>query len=115
MRYRMLDANGDYSFGNGSGNFLANSPACVAQSILTRLKLWRGEWFLDITEGTPWLQSVLGTGTKSMYDLAIQQRVLATDGVTSILSYSSTLIGRKLSVRMTVATQFGQTAVEAAL
>jgi hypothetical protein len=111
----MLDAAGDYTFGNGGANFFIDSPACVAQSIRTRLKLWRSEWFLDKTAGTPWFQSVLGTGTKSMYDLAIQQRVLATNGVTGIQQYSSTLIGRNLSVAMVVSTQFGSTPVDVVL
>jgi hypothetical protein len=110
MRYRALDANGDYSGGRGSGNFLINSPACVAQSVLTRLKLWQGQWFLDVTEGTPWLQSILGKTTKQAYDLAIRARVLATNGVTGIASYSSTLntVTRALTVTMTIDTQFGQ-------
>jgi hypothetical protein len=103
----MLDANGDYSFGNGGANFLVNSAATVAQSVLTRLRLWTGEWFLDVTEGTPYMQKVLGSGTKALYDLAIQQRVLATNGVTGILKYASALAGRNLSVAVTVSTQFG--------
>ena len=42
MRYRPLDANGDYTVGIP---FLVNSPACVGQAVLTRLKLFLGEWF----------------------------------------------------------------------
>jgi hypothetical protein len=110
MRYRALDANGDYSGGRGQGNFLINSPSCVAQSVLTRLRLWQGEWFLDITEGTPWLQRILGKVSKFAYDLAIRARVLGTKGMDSIENYSSTLDPktRKLSVSMTLNTQFGQ-------
>jgi hypothetical protein len=117
MRYRALDANGDYSGGRGQGNFLINSPACVAQSVLTRLRLWQGEWFLDVTEGTPWLQQILGKFAKTVYDFAIKTRVLGTTGVTSIASYSSTLddVTRKLSVSMTINTQFGQTEIATVL
>jgi hypothetical protein len=113
MRYRALDANGDYSGGRGQGNFLINSPACVAQSVLTRLKLWQGQWFLDLTEGTPWLQRILGKTSKQAADLAIRARVLATNGVTGIASYSSTLntVTRALSVTMTIDTQFGQATI----
>ena len=112
MRYRALDVNGDYTFGAGSANFLIDSPAAVAQSVLTRLLLLQGEWFLDRTEGTPWLQEVIGYGTKSLYDMAIRQRVLDTEGVTSIDAYSSNLdpVERSLSVTMTISTQFGQSA-----
>jgi hypothetical protein len=117
MRYRALDANGDYSGGRGQGNFLINSPACVAQSVLTRLKLWQGEWFLDLTAGTPWLQKVLGKNSKKTYDLAIRARVLGTQGVTAITSYSSTLDTAKriLTVSIEIMTQFGSATVETAL
>lgn len=113
MRYRALDENGDYSGGRGQGNFLINSPACVAQSVQTRLRLWQGEWFLDKREGTPWLQRILGRHAKTIYDLALRARVLATDGVTEITAYSSTLdtAKRELTVSMTINTVFGQTDV----
>lgn len=117
MRYRALDANGDYSGGRGSGNFLINSPACVAQSVLTRLKLWQGQWFLDLTAGTPWLQGILGKVSKQAADILIRARVLATNGVTGISSYSSTLntVTRALSVTMTIDTTFGQAMLETTL
>jgi hypothetical protein len=109
----MLDANGDYTFGQGSANFWINSPQGVAQSVQTRLLLWEGEWFLDETSGTPYSQEILGYGTKSLYDLAIRARVLATPGVTSIDSYSSSLnsVSRQLTVSMTITTQFSTESV----
>lgn len=109
MRYRRLDLSGDYTFGQGSANFLVNSAACVAQSILTRLKLWEGEWFLDTSAGTPWLQNILGKRTLPLADLLIQDRVLSTENVTSIENYSSLLTPgtRKLTVTMDVNTKFG--------
>lgn len=39
MRYRVLSPTGDYTFGQGPGEFLVNSPAAVAQAIGTRLRL----------------------------------------------------------------------------
>ena len=89
MRYRRLDVNNDYTIGQGSANFWINSPDGVRQSVLTRLRLWEGEWFLDKTEGTPYSQEILGYGTQPFYDLAIKQRVLGTLNVTEIVEYSS--------------------------
>lgn len=109
MRYRALSADGDYSFGQSEANFLINSPAAVAQSVKTRLLLFTGEWFLDKTEGMPWAEKILGTGTRAFYDRAIQERTLATEGVTSIDEYSSELdpATRHLSVSMTISTAYG--------
>jgi len=91
MRYRALDANGDYSFGLGPQEYLANSPQTVAQAVLTALLLHQGEWFLDITAGMPWETQVLGFGTGSLYDAAIKNAILGVEGVASIVSYSSAL------------------------
>ena len=54
MRYRKLDAAGDFVFGHGAADYHRDSPEAVAQAVLTRLKLHRGEWFLDRSEGTPY-------------------------------------------------------------
>ncbi len=107
MLYRQLDANGDYQI----GQFLQNTPAAVAQAVQTRLKLCRAEWFLDVTDGTPWLQEILGRNTN--YDLEIQKRILDTPGVTEIVSYSSNVdSARALSVTATINTIYGQTTVQ---
>lgn len=107
MIYRRLDSNGDYQV----GLFLANTPAAVAQAVQTRLLLWRGEWFLDTTDGTPWLQGILGHNTN--YDLEIQRRILDTPGVTEIIRYSSNVnSARELSVTATINTIYGQATVQ---
>ncbi len=108
IRYRMLDANGDFVFGQGPGEFLVDSPLAVAQAIRTRLNLWEGEWFLDRTEGTPYSTKVLGMGTQMLYDQAIQDRILGTIGVRDIASYSSSLDqNRNLVITCVVDTIFG--------
>ncbi len=110
MRYRALSPTGDFTFGQGKANFLVDSPATVGQAILTRLRLWTGEWFLDLTEGTPWLTGILGRNGTGAADLAIQNRILGTPGVVSIVSYSSYLnpATRQFTVSgVVVQTQYG--------
>lgn len=114
MRYRQLDPSGDYVIGQP---FLVDSPACVRQAVLTRLKLWQGEWFVDVTDGTPYKQQILGKPNNGNPDAAIKQRILGTPGVSSIVSYSSTFdaASRSFSVQATIQTQFGTAAVQAVL
>lgn len=109
MRYRVLSPTGDYTFGQGPGEFLVNSPAAVAQAIGTRLRLWLGEWFLDLTVGVPWITQVVGTGTSGIRDMVIRTAILNTEGVLSIVSYSSSLDteNRLFSVNATVGTVYG--------
>lgn len=109
MRYRKLTADGDYTFGKGNQQFHVNTPEGVAQAVRTRLALWTGEWFLDMTEGTPFTTQVMGTGTQALYDSAIKDRILGTDGVLSISDYASTLDrDRKLTVSAKITTIYGE-------
>jgi hypothetical protein len=106
MIYRTLDANGDYVI----GRTLVDSPEAVAQAVKTRLLLWQGEWFLDITDGTPYMQGILGHNRN--YDFAIKARILNTPGVTEITSYSSGISpNRALSVTCTINTAYGPATV----
>ena len=117
MRYRKLDAQGDYTFGAQQANYWRDTPMAVGQAVKTRLALWRGEWFLDQTEGTPWLEEVVGKRTAPRHDAAIRQRILATPGVTEIQGYESALDpeSRTLTVRTTLNTIYGSTEFEATL
>ena len=109
MRYRKLDANGDYMFGRGQNDFWINQPEAVAQWVLTRLMLWQGQWFYDLTEGTAWATEVLGVRTQSTRDVVVRDRVRDTIGVTDIANYASLVNPntRSFAVAMTLDTAFG--------
>ncbi len=113
MRVRTLDENGDMTWGFGSQNFLVDSVQLVKQKILTGLRLFQGEFFLDTTAGMPWDSQVLGVGTRALYDTAIQRQILSTKGVTGITSYSSSFNPktRNLNVTVQVTTQFGNVSI----
>ena len=109
MRYRKLDAAGDYQLG-GAAAFLINSPDAVAQAIKTRLSLNLGEWFTDTSDGTPWQTEILGHRFSGRTpDAAIKARILGTQGVTQITAYSTSFDGntRKLTITATVDTDYG--------
>jgi hypothetical protein len=117
MRYRQLDANGDYVFGHQQADFYRDVPEAVAQAVQTRLRLFTGEWFLDTTEGTPWRTQVLGKYTQRVYDATIKARILDTQGVQSIDAYASDLDGnsRRLTVTATITTIYGSAQVQATI
>lgn len=113
MRYRKLDANGDFTIGTGA-DFHVNTPDAVGQAVLTRLKLWKGEWFIDTADGTPWMGEILGKRHAGKNpDAVIKQRILGTQGVKEITEYSSTYDGntRKLTVTATLNTIYGATTI----
>lgn len=112
IRYRKLDADGDYTFGHGSTDFLIDSVDAVAQAIKTRLQEWKGEWFLDDTEGTPW-QALMGKGTQKNIDPELRARILGTIGVKEIKTMTVTIAPetRKATVRATVITDYSAEAL----
>lgn len=117
MRYRALDENGDMQFGGGAGQWMVNSPEAVAQAVKTRLLLMAGEWFLDVTEGTPYSTEILGEHTATTYDWAIRNRIALTPGVSEIQSYASQLDSdtRALSVQATISTIYGTATIAVSL
>ena len=117
MRYRKLSADRDYTFGQGIGNFFVDQVEAPAQAVLTRLLLLRGEWFLDIDDGTAWATRVLGKYTGSTYDPEIQGRIAGTPNVLQIRRYESINNGetRELSVRAEIDTVYGATIVQGVL
>lgn len=117
MRYRKLSPTGDYTFGNGQADFYRDQPEAVGQAVQTRLLLWLGEWFLNIEEGTPFMQGILGKYSKTEADVTIQQRILGTQGLTDIENYESILDAdnRALSVvQCDINTIYGPTPIQVA-
>ena len=70
-------------FGASQRNFLVDSPAAVAQAVLTALKLWYAEFYLDTTDGTPWLEGVLGIHDQASADSTIRTRILGIQVIVS--------------------------------
>ena len=56
----------DYEITGGDIRISGGDVATVSDAQATRqrleqkFKLWRGEWFLDVNAGFPWLQDILG-------------------------------------------------------
>jgi hypothetical protein len=113
MRYRKLDANGDYTFGQSQDNFWIDQPQAVAQAVQTGLKLFQGEWFLDTTAGVPWRQNILGKYSSAAYDLILKAQILNTTGVQTLDSYTSTedTETRAVTVNAQIDTIYGPTPV----
>nr|DAM99413.1 MAG TPA: baseplate wedge protein [Caudoviricetes sp.] len=112
MRYRKLDANGDYTFGCGSSCFISDHDA-VVQAIVTRLKLWKYEWWEDLEEGIP-MRDLLGSRDLDLAEREIKDRVLGTIHVNSLLFFEllHNPDTRELKVSFIVDTDFGPVNVE---
>lgn len=108
MRLRPMDAGDDMTLGKP---FLVNSPQMVEQSIRTRLRFWKSEWFADTSDGTDYLGEVIGERYGKNPDAVVRERILGTIGVDAIVKYSSTYDGssRNFEVTAIVHTIFSTT------
>ena len=107
MTVRRLDESGDIVT---SGVQFVGSKEEVAQTIRTRLRLFFGEYFRNVKDGTPWYQSILTKqGSLTSKDAIIKNRIRQAPDVVQILSYDAdyTEQRRLYSISVSVLTTFG--------
>lgn len=112
MKYRKLDKNGDYVFGNNSHDYIEKDEA-IAQAIKTKLYLFYGEWWEDISLGLPMFQSILGqvsnSNLRQTVILLCAEQINLVEGVTNVDSISVDISARKLGLTIDVTTENGTT------
>lgn len=107
MTVRRLDENGDIVT-NGT-RFLTGVDE-IAQTVRTRLRLFLGEYFRDISDGTPWFEQVLGKGTSlNAREAVLRNRIVRTPGVVRLTSFTTdfNIETRKYTVTAGVLTTYG--------
>lgn len=73
----------------------------ISQSIRQRLRIFKGEWFLDRTLGLPYFESILVKNPSSaLVATLFKNTILETKGVTKLNTFSMEFdtVNRKLSV-----------------
>lgn len=108
IQYLRLDAQNDPIF---DPTAILTDLDAVAQSILTRLNLFLGEWWEDLNYGLPVFQQILGQlgsrqGLVAM-TLAVQQNVEGAPYVISVATPAVSFINGQLKISVTAQTQFG--------
>jgi hypothetical protein len=64
--------------------------AQVRQRVKVALWHYRGEYFLDITQGVPWLQSILGRKTGGdEVGVILRRAILSVPGVLRLVTFSA--------------------------
>lgn len=109
-KYRSI-IDGEPQWGQGQQNFVADVYA-IALLLQTRLNLFTGEWWANLTDGLPLWQSILGQNSNvQAVSLLISQRILATPYVVGIANSSAVYANSQFKYAATVQTQFGPVAV----
>lgn len=64
----------------------------VAQRIRARLRMFRGEWFLNLKKGMPFYEIIFAKGsTDETIASAIKREILTVPGVLELLRYSQSI------------------------
>lgn len=84
MRVSGLTATGDWRFGRGLASYIRNSQA-VQQNVVTRLRSFTNDWFLDVDHGLPWFDLLGRRNAETEIRRAVERSVLNTPGVRAIV------------------------------
>lgn len=86
----------------------------VRQNVVTRLKSFKTDFFLDVDACIDWIDLLGRKGTKDEVMLAVERTTLATDGVTTINSLSVEVKtgSREATIMLSFGTIFDQDITE---
>ena len=110
MIVRRLDKCGDITT---RGEPVARSIGAIEQLVVMRLKLFKGEYFRNVTEGVPWWQDILGKQPdRTNGEQIIRNRIARTPGVTNITRFEVSYVDREMYIQCSFNTKYGEGNVE---
>ena len=83
MSVRSITDAGDWTFGRGKANYVSGSRE-INQRVVTRLRSFKNDWYLDTNTGVDWLNLLGAYGSEKKILRAIERTVMNTPGVISI-------------------------------
>lgn len=95
--FRALDANSDWSFGNGIGSYVTEEQE-IALNVKTRIMSFLGDCFFATDEGIDWW-NLLDYRYQDRLENAVQDVIKNTPGVTAINSVD-VLVGANRQIRL---------------
>ena len=106
-----LDADGDMH-AQGGNLVRVTESAEVAQKVATVLRSYRGDWWLDLLHGLPWIQEILGEGgPRGDSEDQIRRAIVGVPGVESLETFDAFFDGvvRDARIEFRAETAFGTT------
>ena len=84
-----IDENNELVISNGDLVLTTVATDNIAQSIRQRLRIIKGEWFLDRTLGLPYLDTILEKNPNSLLVTTLyKNQILETKGVTKLNTFN---------------------------
>lgn len=109
MRVSRITPDGDWTFGRGKADYIANTEA-IRQNVVTRLRSFKNDWYADVNHGIEWFGLLGNRANQKSILAAIEDTVLNTDGVSTITKLRILHIDsdRKATIELSFTTIFQQ-------
>lgn len=111
MIFRNLDADGDWTFGSGKGNYISQNPA-IGLNIKTRILSWLGDCFFDEEAGIDWTNRLGSKNQRALLEMDLKRIILQSFGVTGIENFDTLLQNRLFQADYSVNTIFSQAYID---
>lgn len=83
MKVAAITSDGDWQFGRSLSGYV-QGHAAVKQLVVTRLREWVNDWFLDTSAGIDWRRLLSGRNTRDAVLGEVRRVVLGTEGVLTL-------------------------------
>lgn len=89
----LLNEDGDIDITNGVISLIDTEQEYTKQRLAIKLRTYRGEWYLDTSEGIPYFQTIFrkSQDPKGTADTIFKTVINADEGVVSLDSFESSL------------------------
>lgn len=107
MIIRNLDANHDWTFGQGKSNYLTGDAA-IGLNLETEILSWLGDCFFDTLAGIDWINRLGSKNQRTLLETDLRRLILTSYGVTGLTQFDTLLNGRAFGLNAAINTIFSQ-------
>lgn len=108
MSTRALSKTGDWTFGQGLANYLTKADE-VRQNVVTRIKSFKNDWFLDVDANIDWLNILSNKNNHKIILDEIERVTMTTEGVRSITQLEIiSVVDRTARIKLAFTTIYDQ-------
>jgi hypothetical protein len=109
----LLSDEHDLEFDGNDLKLTTTESESLAQRLKIKLLTYQNEWYLDVEEGIPYFQSILGKNrAKETIDLIFKNAILSEPEVINIISFESSISPQRVyQLRFTVRSLDGKEGV----
>ena len=103
---RVLDANGDFTFGNNKGNYISGAIA-LQQNVTTRLMEYTEDCFFDKDSGINYDYFLTTKNNQNNLRNAVKLTILQTEDVREVVALYINVENRNMVIKATITSIYG--------